>query len=337
MRQCRLTIVVPCYNEEAVLPRSAQVLLGILRAEIKRNRVNADSRLLLVDDGSTDTTWSIIRRLESESVLVNGLKFSRNFGHQNALMAGLTTAHATSDAIITIDADLQDDPQLISQMVTAFLGGADVVLGVRNNRASDTWFKRQTAMWFYRLMNKMGVELVPNHADYRLLSQRAVTALLANDERCLFLRGMIPRLGFTPQKLFYVRQPRLAGKSKYTLGKMLNLALNGLISFSLTPLHLLFFLGVLTVGISFLGGMGTLILGLLRGSIANWQIILPIMGLLSGGQLMGMGILGEYLGKTLMEVKHRPRYIIEQNDYRTVGRSVTGEQRLFTVKRKVQP
>lgn len=219
MPQPRLTIVVPCYDEEEVLPTSAKVLGTILQKLMQNDQINHESKVLFVDDGSRDQTWAIIKKLERSSAIYSGLKFSRNFGHQNALMAGMKVAGPTSDAIITIDADLQDDPQVIPEMVARFKAGNDVVLGVRNDRQSDSHFKRWTAETFYSLMGHIGVQLVPDHADFRLLSQRAVSALMSYSETNLFLRGIVPQLGFPTTKLYYRRKPRFAGKSKYPLKK----------------------------------------------------------------------------------------------------------------------
>ncbi|MBU7461070.1 MULTISPECIES: glycosyltransferase family 2 protein [Lactiplantibacillus] len=315
MRSPRLTIIVPCYNEEAVLPKSAHVLAEILMGLIQHKQVNSESKLLFVDDGSQDATWALVKELETQLPVVTGIKFSRNFGHQNALMAGMKTACPTSDMMITIDADLQDDPQVIPEMVARFHAGSDVVLGVRNDRSSDSHFKRWTAERFYGLMNRIGVQLVPDHADFRLLSQRAVRALLSYQETNLFLRGIVPQLGFPTTKLYYRRRPRFAGVSKYPLRKMLSFAFDGITSFSIAPIKVILMLGVLISGGSLLMMVYAVIQGLLGTAISGWSSLMTSLWFLGGMQLIGISVVGEYVGKIFAEVKHRPRYIIETDDY----------------------
>jgi len=311
----RLTIIVPCYNEAAVLPKSSQVLGTILTKMIQSKQVNPRSQILFVDDGSSDQTWTLIRQLEQDNLIFSGLKFSRNFGHQNALMAGMQVAGKFADAVITIDADLQDDPQLIPKMVTQFNDGNDIVLGVRNDRSSDSTFKRWTAETFYKLMRQIGVQLVPDHADFRLLSHRAVQALMQYSETNLFLRGIIPQLGLPTSKLFYRRKPRFAGESKYPFKKMLAFALDGITSFSIAPIQAIMVLGIGVILIS----LGMLIYTAIRfftGNVINgWTSLMMSLWFLGGIQLIGISVIGTYIGKIFAEVKHRPRYIIEIDDY----------------------
>lgn len=315
MRNPRLTIIVPCYNEEAVLPKSAQILGEILTRLIDKKQINAESKLLFVDDGSKDQTWSLIQDLEKQSAIYTGLKFSRNFGHQNALMAGMKTAQATSDAVITIDADLQDDQTIIPEMVARFKVGSDIVLGVRNDRSSDSHFKRWTAEAFYGLMGKIGVQLVPDHADFRLLSQRAVAALMTYSESNLFLRGIIPQLGFPTTKLYYQRKPRFAGTSKYPFRKMIAFAMDGITSFSIAPIKAILSVGILISSVSLLMMIFALVQGFLGTAVTGWSSLMTSLWFLGGMQLIGISIVGEYVGKIFTEVKHRPRYIIETDDY----------------------
>jgi len=315
MRNPRLTIIVPCYNEEEVLPKSAQILGDILTQLIEKKQINAESKLLFVDDGSKDNTWSLIQGLERQSTIVTGLKFSRNFGHQNALMAGMKTAAATSDAVITIDADLQDDQTIIPEMVARFKVGSDIVLGVRNDRSSDYHFKRWTAETFYGLMGKIGVQLVPDHADFRLLSQRAVTALMAYSESNLFLRGIIPQLGFPTTKLYYQRKARFAGTSKYPFRKMMAFAMDGITSFSIAPIKAILSVGIVISSVSLLMMLFALVQGFLGTAVTGWSSLMTSLWFLGGMQLIGISIVGEYVGKIFTEVKHRPRYIIETDDY----------------------
>jgi len=315
MQQPKLTIIVPCYNEEAVLPRSSAVLGDILAAMINNQQIRADSQVLFVDDGSTDRTWELIQAFEKRTSLFSGLKFSRNFGHQNALMAGMQVAGHYSDAVITIDADLQDDPDLIPAMVADFKTGSQIVLGVRNDRSSDSTFKRWTAETFYGLMRRIGVQLVPDHADFRLLSRTAVTALMRYQETNLFLRGIIPQLGFKTSKLYYQRQPRFAGESKYPLKKMVTFALDGITSFSIAPIKAIMSLGLVVIAVSGLMLIYAAVRFATGNVISGWTSLMMSLWFLGGIQLLGLSIIGEYIGKIFAEVKHRPRYIIETDDY----------------------
>ncbi len=310
-----LTIIVPCYNEEEVLPETIKELGAILEKMIQDKKVSSESNILFVDDGSKDRTWELISKYSNELGYVSGLKFSRNYGHQNALLAGMTTAVAYADLLITIDADLQDDINAIPMMVEKYHEGADVVYGVRNSRKTDTVFKRQTARAFYDLMKKLGVDLVPDSADYRLLSKRATESLLQFDERNLFLRGMVPLVGFKSAKVYYARKERFAGESKYPLKKMIKFALDGITSFSVVPIKLIMGLGfvISIVGIAMF--IYTIIQKILGNVISGWTSLMTSIWVLGGVQLICISVIGEYVGKIFTEVKHRPRYTIEIDDY----------------------
>lgn len=311
----RLTIVVPCYNEEAVLPSSSKTLGKILTKLIANQQVTTDSKILFVDDGSHDRTWEIVQDLQSENALFTGLKFSRNYGQEVALMAGLKTAAPFSDLTVTIDADLQDNPYLIPTMVQQAADGFDIVYGVRNDRSSDTWFKRTTAERFYWLMNKIGVHLIPNHADFRMMSHRAVEALLEYHESDPFIRGIVPQLGFPSTKLFYKRQPRKAGVSKYPLSKMLKLALDGVFSFSLAPIRAVLYAGS-AISIASVGAFLWLGIQALRGvALSGFDPVMASLWFLGGAQLIALSIVGEYVGRTFKQSKHRPEFIIQTDTY----------------------
>lgn len=310
-----LTIVVPCYNEEEVLPETVKELSQIITKLINDNQIDFQSKLLFVDDGSKDKTWNLIQHYSKDNKLVTGIKFSRNYGHQNALLAGMTTAVQHSDMIITIDADLQDDVNAIYEMVSKYHEGIDVVYGVRNSRETDTAFKRQTALAFYGLMSKLGVDMVPNSADYRLMSKRAVESLLSFKERNLFLRGMVPLVGYPSVKVYYARKERFAGESKYPLKKMIKFALDGITSFSTIPIKLITNLGLLIVFV----GICLFIYAIIRkveGQVeAGWTSLMASMWLIGGIQLVCLSVIGEYIGKIFTEVKQRPRFTIEEDIY----------------------
>lgn len=303
-----MVIVVPCYNEEAVLAETTQRLLGIA-GRLEADRVS--THILYVDDGSRDGTWSLISRLSAAHPEVWGLKLAANAGHQHALWAGLEEAVPHADAIVSIDADLQDDPDVILQMVTHYREGADLVFGVRDDRTSDTWFKRATAQGFYRMMQAMGTDLIYNHADYRLMSRRAVKALLAFPERNLFLRGMVTQVGFRRAVVTYARQKRQAGESKYPLSKMLAFAWDGITSFSVRPLRLITLLGLLFMLVS----VGIIAWALLTYSgghaMRGWTSLLVSLWFVGGAILAALGIIGEYIGKIYSEVKRRPLFFVE--------------------------
>ncbi len=308
----RLTIVVPCYNEEEVLPETNRRLLALLTGMQERMLTSADSSVHYVDDGSSDQTWNIIESLAMSDARVHGLKLSRNRGHQSALLAGLLAVEG--DAMVSIDADLQDDVAVIESMVHEFIGGAEVVYGVRDSRHTDSFFKRRTALLYYGLMKKMGVDLVHNHADFRLLGRRAVEALRHYGEVNMFLRGIVPLIGYRASTIKYDRAERFAGVSKYPLKKMLAFAIEGATSFSVVPLRLITLLGFIVSGLSF--GMilfiiyGTLVM---KAAIPGWASSVVPIYFLGGIQLLSIGILGEYVAKIYLETKRRPRYFIEKS------------------------
>lgn len=304
-----LAIVVPCYNEEPVLEQTTQHLLAVL--EGMQEIVSPDSRILYVDDGSHDATWSMIEQLHAEDRRIAGISLAHNSGHQNALMAGLTTAIRFADLTVTIDADLQDDETVIKEMVQLALQGNDIVYGVRSSRATDTWFKRTTAQAFYRLMGKMGVKTVYNHADYRLMSRRAVEALLHYEERNLFLRGLVPLLGYKTAQVEYARKERQAGESKYPLTKMLNLAFDGITSFSMSLVHMVLWLGLVFLLIALGITIWVIVCLVQHKAITGWSSLILSIWFCSGCVLIGLGIVGEYIGKIYMEVKRRPRFNIK--------------------------
>lgn len=306
----RLSIVVPCYNEEEVLQETCMRLLELLDGLQATQRIAVGSEIIFVDDGSKDRTWMMIRALADADRRIRGLKLSRNRGHQNALVAGLMSS--TGDAIVSIDADLQDDVNAIVRMVDCHLNGADVVYGVRAKRAQDTWFKRFTAESFYRLMAWFGADSVYNHADFRLLSRRALEALRRYEEVNLFLRGLVPLLGFRADIVQYERKERFAGVSKYPLRKMIAFALEGITSFSVVPLRVITFLGFAVFGFTVTISAWVLWVRLFSDqAIPGWaSTVLPLY-FIGGIQILCIGVVGEYLGKTYQEVKRRPRYIVE--------------------------
>ena len=304
-------IVVPCYNEEAVLNETTGRLLEVMQ-RVAEKHADLQGRIVYVDDGSRDGTWSLIGSLSKQHPQVMGLKLAHNAGHQNALWAGLEWAAAHVDAAISIDADLQDDVNVIPEMIDLFLGGKDIVYGVRRDRPTDTWFKRTTALAFYKLMSKLGGDIVYNHADYRLMSRRTLAALMTYGERNLFLRGMVRTLGFPQAMVYYDRGERFAGESKYPLRKMLAFAIDGITSFSVRPLRL-----ISIVGLSFmLVALGVIVYGLaawLCGrTIQGWTSLLVSLWFIGGALLVALGVIGEYVGKIYAEVKRRPRYFIEE-------------------------
>ena len=313
-----LTIVVPCFNEEEVLPETVKELGEILNKLIQENLINQDSKILFVDDGSKDNTWKLIKEYEEINKHVTGIKFSRNYGHQNALIAGMTVAVKKSDMIITIDADLQDDVNAIFEMVRKYHEGIDVVYGVRNSRETDTVFKRRTALAFYKLMEMLGVNMVPNSADYRLLSKRAVEGLLEFRERNIFLRGMVPLVGYKSDKVYYARKERFAGTSKYPLKKMIKFAMDGITSFSTVPIKLIMNLGLLLVIIGIILFIYTIVQKILGHVNAGWSSLMVSIWVLGGVQLICLSIIGEYIGKIFTEVKQRVINTLEEDDYSEV-------------------
>lgn len=310
----KLSIVVPCFNEQAVLPKSEPVFKAILVKLFQQDLISNDSQIVFVDDGSQDQTWSLIEQFSSQDKNISGIKLSRNFGHQNALIAGMTTTQ-DSDMIVTIDSDLQDDPNAIIEMVKKYHEGYEVVYGVRNNRQSDTEFKRWTAETYYKMMGHLGVKMVPDSADFRLLDQRAVKTLLSYHERNLFLRGLVPLVGYKSAKVYYVRSKRVAGKSKYPLGKMLHFAMDGLTSFSVVPIKLIMNLGLLLVLVAIFLLAYTLIRKAEGRVVTGWSSLMISIWALGGVQLICISVIGEYIGKIFYEVKQRPRFTIETDLY----------------------
>lgn len=308
-RSPRLTIVVPCYNEEEVLPETARRLGQLLESLIASDRIDSASAACFVDDGSRDGTWRIIRDLRESSPHFSGIKLSRNRGHQNALMAGLLSVEG--DLIVSVDADLQDDLTTIERMVAAAQAGSDIVYGVRSSRATDATMKRWTAQTYYGLLRALDVEIVFDHADFRLMSRRAIEALRKYDEVNLFLRALIPQLGFPTSLVFYERAERFAGSSKYPLKKMLALAFEGVTSFSTRPLRLVTLLGTLISGVALVLSIWALVVTLvMRATIPGWASTVVPIYLISGVQLLCIGVIGEYVGKIYLETKRRPRFHI---------------------------
>ena len=306
-----LYLVIPCYNEEAVLPETVKQLTEKLRAMQADGLIGPASRMLLVDDGSKDKTWTLIERFSAENTFVSGLKLAHNRGHQNALMAGLMTAKDKADCVISLDADLQDDVGVLDDFMVKFNEGCDVVYGVRNKRETDTFFKRTTALGFYRFMKALGVDVVYNHADYRLMSRRALEALSEYREVNLFLRGIVPLIGYRSDYVYYERHERFAGESKYPLKKMISFALDGITSFSVKPLKMISSLGILVSLLSVIGLLYALVSHFCGFTVAGWTAIVSSIWLLGGIQLLCIGVVGGYIGKIYSEVKARPRYRIE--------------------------
>ena len=304
--------VIPCYNEEQVLPETVKRLTKKLEELQATNRADKDSRIFLVDDGSKDKTWNLIEQFHQENPYVSGLKLAHNRGHQNALLAGLMTAKDCADCAISLDADLQDDIEVLDQFIDKFLQGCDIVYGVRRNRETDTVFKRCTAEGFYKFMKFLGVDLVFNHADYRLMSQRALEALSEYEEVNLFLRGIVPLIGYRNDYVYYDRQERFAGESKYPLKKMISFALDGIASFSVKPLRLISNLGILVSILSIFGLLYALVSYCTGNVVAGWTAIVSSIWFLGGLQMLCLGVVGGYVGKIYNEVKKRPRYRIEK-------------------------
>lgn len=307
-----LYLVIPCYNEEEVLPETARRLKEKLKFLVESGKIDKESRILFVNDGSKDKTWEIIKALHEEDCLYSGINLSKNRGHQNALLAGLMTAKEYADMVISMDADLQDDINAVDEMVDKFLSGIDIVYGVRSSRAKDTFFKKATAEGFYKLMNSMGANTVFNHADYRLMSKRALEGLAEFQEVNLFLRGIVPMIGYSWDVVYYERGERFAGESKYPLGKMISFAVEGITSLSTKPIRLITGLGFFI----FLISIGILIYSLVRhfmgATIVGWTTLMVSVWAIGGLILLSLGVVGEYIGKIYLETKARPRYIIEQ-------------------------
>lgn len=307
----RLAIVVPCFKEEAVLPETTNRLSALLDDMIKENLVSSDSYVLYVNDGSKDDTWPLIVHFHQQNKYVKGVNLAGNVGHQNALWAGLNVAKDHSDIIVSIDADLQDDVNAIKEMVKKYYEGNDIVYGVRNERKTDTWFKRTTALSFYRLMDVMGTRTVYNHADFRLMSKRAVEYLLKFKERNLFIRGLVPLVGYQTINVYYNRAERFAGESKYPFSKMLNFAIDGITSFSIKPIRLILIMGVVFLMIA-LCVLGWILYSYATNNVVRgWSSLMLSIWFCSGCLLIGLGVVGEYIGKIYVESKERPQYNIE--------------------------
>lgn len=307
-----LYIVVPCYNEEEVLDITFMELDKKIQSLIDENMISVNSRALFVDDGSDDSTWSLIVEMHKKNERFEGIKLSRNEGHQNALLAGLFHAGEKADIIVSIDADMQDDIDAINQMIEKYSMGAEIVYGVRNDRKTDTIFKRGSAQIFYRIMRIMGAEIVYNHADYRLMSSRAVKELKDFKEVNLFLRGIVPLLGFKTEKVSYQRKERAAGKSKYPLKKMMSFAVDGITSFTIKPINMIISAGMICVIISIIMLIYSCIRHFMGETVSGWTSLMTSIWTLGGLQVLSIGVVGKYIGKVYMEVKERPRYIIEE-------------------------
>jgi len=310
-----LTIVVPCYNEEEVLHETIYHLKTILQEMVYDSQVSEKSKILFVDDGSKDHTWEMIYKESLKGEYVKGLKLSRNVGHQNALLAGLFTAKEASDCLITIDADLQDDVNTIKEMVRKYKDGYEVVYGVRSKRDSDSFFKRSTAEGFYKVMGKLGVKLIFNHADFRLMSRRAVEELENFAEANMFLRGIVPLIGFNSISVYYERKERSAGETKYPLKKMFAFAFDGITSFSVTPIRFVLLVGCISFFVSMAFGAYFLALKFFGNTELGWTSLITSIWLIGGLQLIALGLVGEYIGKIYKETKRRPKYIVDIDLY----------------------
>lgn len=306
-----LFAVVPCYNEEDVLPQSAEVLSAKWNELIAAEKISADSRIVFVDDGSTDRTWNLIEGLFAENPLVRGLRLSRNRGHQNALLAGLFTAKEDADAVVSLDADLQDDVDAIDEMLDKFGNGADIVYGVRRARNKDSFFKRFTAESYYKILQHLGAKVVFNHADFRLMSKRALDTLAEYTETNLFLRGLVPMIGYPNAVVYYDRKERLAGESKYPLSKMLALAWEGVTALSVRPIRLVTGAGVCSLFVSLALIIYSIVRLCIGATVSGWTSLMVSIWLLGGLQLLAIGIVGEYIGKIYLESKRRPRFTVD--------------------------
>lgn len=308
-----LYLVIPCYNEQEVIETTAGKLNDKMKDLCSRNIISDESRILFVDDGSSDNTWNIISRLHEENKIFSAVKLSRNKGHQNALLAGLMTAKNKCDAAISLDADLQDDINAIDEMCDKFINeNCDIVYGVRSARDKDTFFKKHTAESYYKMLSKIGVEVTYNHADYRLMSRRAIEALESFKEVNLFLRGIVPMIGFKSDKVYYERQERTAGESKYPLKKMISFALEGITSLSIKPIRFITALGIGIFMVSIIMLIYFLVIHFMKGVVQGWTTIVVSVWAIGGLQLLSIGIIGEYIGKIYLETKQRPKYIIDE-------------------------
>jgi glycosyltransferase involved in cell wall biosynthesis len=307
-----LAIVVPCYNEQEALPITMPQLLSRLDGMVAKGLISPESYVLCSNDGSRDNTWALINELHAKDERVKGISLAHNRGHQNALLAGLMSVRGKCDAAVSIDADLQDDPGAIEKMVENYVAGSDIVYGVRSSRKTDTWFKRNTAHAFYKLQNSMGAETVYDHADYRLMSNRALDYLAEYGEENLFLRGIIPHIGLQSSVVYYERAERCAGESKYPLGKMLSFSIDGITSFSAKPMRYIFLTGLIFLIIDIAVAAWVFIAHFFHDTISGWASIMLSVWFLGSLILMGVGIVGEYIGKIFIEVKHRPRYAVAE-------------------------
>lgn len=309
----KLYIVIPCYNEEEVLGETKKELKKKMGDLIQKKQIDKHSKVIFVNDGSKDKTWDLIQKFYQEDKLFGGINLSRNRGHQNALLAGLLTVKDDADIVISMDADLQDDIDAIDEMIEKRKEGADIVYGVRNSRKKDSFFKRTTAQGFYRVMKMLGVDVVYNHADYRLTSKRVLNSLEGYKEVNLFLRGIFPLIGFKSDIVYYERKERFAGKSKYPLKKMLNFAWDGITSFSVKPIRLVLNVGIVILVLSLLMILYSIIQKVLGNTVDGWTFIVCSLWLLGGIQMLSLGVIGEYIGKIYSETKARPRYLV--SDY----------------------
>lgn len=307
----KLWLVIPCYNEEEVLPETSKRLYKMMLELIEENKISKDSKIAFVNDGSKDDTWNLIQTYHSKIDMFVGINLSRNRGHQNALLAGLEVAKKYADMVITLDADLQDDISVIPDFIDKFDEGNDIVYGVRNSRDTDTGFKRNTAIGFYKFMKALGVEIVHNHADYRLMSKRAIESLMEYKEVNVFLRGIIPQIGFPSTTVEYKRGERFSGESKYPLKKMLNFATEGVTSFSVKPLKISLVMGIVSFLVSILFLIYCVVQFFAGNTVSGWASLGVSVWALGGMQLLMLGVIGEYIGKIYMETKNRPRYIIQ--------------------------
>jgi len=307
-----LYIIVPCYNEYDTLQITSGVFLNTIKDLIKKKKITDKSRVLFVDDGSIDNTFAYIKKIAKKDKYISAISLSKNSGHQAALIAGIAYSVDKCDISITIDCDLQDDIGKVNDMVDRSYKGNDIVYGVRADRASDTLFKKFSAQWFYRMQSFFGINIIYNHADYRLMSKRAMKALLSYGESNLYLRGIVPSLGFNSTSVYYDRQKRMAGTSKYPISKMLALATNGITSFSIYPLRLITVIGVIIAIISFIGVIWSIAMAMIGKTVVGWASMTSIICFVSGIQLLSLGVIGEYIGKIYIETKHRPKYFIKE-------------------------
>ncbi len=330
VKEPTVTLVIPCYNEEEVLPETIKRLTAILDTLISEDVISPKSKILFVDDGSRDNTWNIIENNNKCNKYVHGLKLAKNAGHQNALLAGLTTSIESSDCVISIDADLQDDLNVIFEFINKYKEGYDVVYGVRKSRATDTLFKRSTAQGFYKLMSSMGVNIIFNHADYRLMSKRVLQNLAEFKEVNLFLRGLIPLIGFKSTEVYYDRSERFAGESKYPLKKMLAFAFDGITSFSVKPIRLITAIGFLMFLFSIIIAVYIVVSKISGYTTSGWSSLMISIWFIGGIQLVALGLIGEYIGKIYREVKARPKYIIEKITFQSTVNNAIETKELAT-------